>query len=252
MQRRFIAGNWKMNGSSAQLQALLMQLKKLCQPLPACEFIVFPAFVYLPLAQQILSDSCIKVGAQNVSEFDNGAYTGEVSSMMLHDVGCHYVLVGHSERRQLLRESDEQIAQKYIKAKQVGLTPIVCVGETLKQREQGLTHTVIQEQLTAIFTLAKNDNALLNNMIIAYEPVWAIGSGQAAQPEEAQQVHSFIRHYVSDVLQSQTSNIAILYGGSLKPANARDLFAMPDIDGGLIGGASLDAQQFWEIAQCIN
>jgi triosephosphate isomerase (TIM) len=230
MRSRLVAGNWKMHGSRAANAALLDALARAAPGEPACAVCV--PYPYLQQASERLAGSPVGLGAQNVSEHAQGAYTGEVSAAMLAEFGCRYVIVGHSERRQLFGESDEQAAAKFAAARKAGLTPILCVGETLEEREAGRTEQVVGRQLQAV--LRSND---FGNAVLAYEPVWAIGTGRNATPEQAQAVHAFLRQRVRP-------ETAILYGGSVKPANAAGLFAMPDIDGGLIGGASLVADDF--------
>jgi triosephosphate isomerase len=194
-----------------------------------------------------LSGSGVAWGAQNISQFDAGAYTGEVSGAMLVDFGCRYAIVGHSERRTLFGETSEIVAQKYAAALKAGLTPILCVGETLQQRESGTTETVIAAQLDAVTSRCGVQS--LAHAVIAYEPVWAIGTGKTASPEQAQAVHAYIRGRIGGEDASIAERVQVLYGGSVKAANAGQLFAMKDIDGGLIGGASLDAHEFAAICQ---
>ncbi len=244
MTRPLVAGNWKMNGSRADAQALIAAIRADMQGLDAVDVAVCPSFVLLPVAAQALASSTIALGAQNVCDEDEGAYTGEVSGAMLRECGCRYVIVGHSERRSLYGESDELVARRFMAAKRHGLVPILCVGETLEQRDRGETETVVERQLAAVASAAGSD--AFEAAVIAYEPVWAIGTGKTATPEQAQQVHAFIRDYVS---RRGGEGVRILYGGSMKPANAADLLAMKDIDGGLIGGASLDADSFLAICR---
>jgi triosephosphate isomerase len=229
---RLVAGNWKMHGSRTSVAALLDSLVKenpgscaLCPPYP-----------YLAQAAERLRGSAIALGAQNVSEHAQGAYTGEVSAAMLAEFGCRYVIVGHSERRQLYGETDRQVAAKFAAVQAAGMTPILCVGETLQEREAGRTEEVVARQLAPV---------QFKDAVLAYEPVWAIGTGRNATPEQAQEVHAFLRKKVP-------SGTAIIYGGSVKPQNAAAIFAMPDVDGGLIGGASLVAKDFLEIAKAAN
>jgi triosephosphate isomerase len=234
---RLVAGNWKMHGSRAFSSALLDALIAGLGRESSVEVAVCPPFPYLQQASERLNGTPIALGAQNVSEHAQGAYTGEVSAAMLTDVGCRYVIVGHSERRQLYGERDAQVAAKFAAAQATGITPILCVGETLDEREAGRTEEVVERQLDAILKQAKFGNAVL-----AYEPVWAIGTGRNATPEQAQAVHAFLRARVFPETR-------ILYGGSVKAGNAAAIFAMPDVDGGLIGGASLAAQEFIEIVR---
>jgi triosephosphate isomerase (TIM) len=227
---RLVAGNWKMHGSRASIAALLDALLK---ENPGSGCAVCAPFPYLGQVAERLRGSPIAWGAQNVSEHAQGAYTGEVSAAMLVEFGCRYVIVGHSERRQLYRETDEQVAAKFAAVKAAGMTPILCVGETLEERDSGKTETVVARQLGAV----KFEGAVL-----AYEPVWAIGTGRNATPEQAQAVHGFLRKRLPP-------GTSILYGGSVKPQNAAPIFAMPDVDGGLIGGASLVAKDFLDIVK---
>ncbi len=226
---RLVAGNWKMHGSRQANRALLDEILK--QRPGGAECAVCPPFPYLAETAERLRGSGVALGAQNVSEHAQGAYTGEVSAAMLADLGCRYVIVGHSERRQLYGESDSLVAKKYAAARAAGLEPIVCVGETLAEREAGKTEEVVARQLGAV---------QFKGGVIAYEPVWAIGTGRNATPEQAQAVHAFLRKMASP-------GTAILYGGSVKAQNAAAIFAMPDVDGGLIGGASLVAADFLAI-----
>src|SRR5687768_198424 len=225
---RLVAGNWKMHGSRASIAALLDALVK---ENPGSGCVVCAPFPYLAQVAERLRGGAIAWGAQNVSEHAQGAYTGEVAAAMLAEFGCRYVIVGHSERRQLYRETDEQVAAKFAAVRAAGMTPILCVGETLEERDAGRTEAVVARQLGAV----KFEDAVL-----AYEPVWAIGTGRNATPEQAQAVHAFLRTKVP-------SESCILYGGSMKAANAAGLLAMPDIDGGLVGGASLAAAEFLAI-----
>jgi triosephosphate isomerase (TIM) len=234
---RLVAGNWKMHGSRAFSSALLDALIAGLGRESSVEVAVCPPFPYLQQASERLNGTPIALGAQNVSEHAQGAYTGEVSAAMLTDVGCRYVIVGHSERRQLYGERDAQVAAKFAAAQAAGIIPILCVGETLEEREAGRTEEVVARQLDAILKQGEFGNAVL-----AYEPVWAIGTGRNATPEQAQAVHEFLRARVFPETR-------ILYGGSVKAQNAAAIFAMPDVDGGLIGGASIVAKEFIEIVR---
>jgi len=206
------------------------------------EFAVCVPYPYLSSVGTMLKSTSIRWGAQNVSQFDKGAYTGEVSSAMLNDFECDYVIVGHSERRALYGETNEMVAEKYVAVQRAGMTPILCVGETLEQRESGVTERIIDEQLNAVIKLAGIES--FSRAVIAYEPVWAIGTGKTASPQQAQDVHRFIRNKISDLSREIAGDLSILYGGSVKANNAQELFMMLDIDGGLIGGASLLANDF--------
>jgi len=244
MRKNLVAGNWKMHGSLAENAALLSALKP---ALSGIEAVVCVPFPYLAQAQSELAGSSIAWGAQNLSEHSKGAYTGEVSASMLRDFGCSYVIVGHSERRSLYGESDQQVAAKFIAAQAGGLIPILCVGESLEERESGITEQVVARQLDAVIGAA--GIGALANAIVAYEPVWAIGTGKTASPEQAQAVHAFIRSKIASLDAAIAGGLVIQYGGSVKAANAAELFAQPDIDGGLIGGASLVAEEFAAICQ---
>ena len=239
-----------MNGNLASNQALLQALVPALSLATGVKCAICAPFPYLPQVQQLLSGSGIGWGAQNVSPHDSGAYTGEVSGSMLVDFGCRYVIVGHSERRTVFGESSELVAQKYAAALKAGLTPILCVGETLAQREQGATVDTVAAQLAAV--VERSGAQSFAHAVIAYEPVWAIGTGKTATPEEAQVVHEFIRKRLAESDEAVAANVQVLYGGSVKGSNAAQLFAMPDIDGGLIGGASLDAQEFAAIVRAAS
>ena len=243
MRNKLVAGNWKMHGSLAENAALLAALKP---ALAGIEAVVCVPFPYLAQVQAELAGSSIAWGAQNVSEQAKGAFTGEVSASMLLDFGCKYVIVGHSERRSLYGESDELVASKYVTAQAAGLTPILCVGELLAERESGVTEAVVSRQLDAVIKAA--GVASLARAVVAYEPVWAIGTGKTASPEQAQAVHAFIRGKIAALDADVADQLVIQYGGSVKAANASELMVQPDIDGGLIGGASLVADEF--IAIC--
>jgi triosephosphate isomerase len=244
MRKKLVAGNWKMHGSLAENAALLSALKP---ALAGIEAVVCVPFPYLAQAQSELAGSSIAWGAQNLSEHSKGAYTGEVSASMLRDFGCSYVIVGHSERRSLYGESDQQVAAKFIAAQAGGLVPILCVGESLEERESAITEQVVARQLDAVISAAGIGS--LANAIVAYEPVWAIGTGKTASPEQAQAVHAFIRSKIAGLDAAIADGLVIQYGGSVKAANAAELLAQPDIDGGLIGGASLIADEFVAICR---
>jgi triosephosphate isomerase (TIM) len=244
MRKPYLGGNWKMFGSEAQ--ALLL-IEAVSESAPSdIDVTVFPSFVYLSLMKDALESSHVRLGAQNCANHEEGAYTGEVSPVMLKDIGCHCVLLGHSERRQLFAETDQLIAEKFKLAQSHDLQVIYCIGETAEEREQDQTETVLKAQLDALLAVASLDD--LANTVIAYEPVWAIGTGKVATPEIAQDAHAFIRQAIYQHDADVSEAIRIIYGGSVKPQNAKDIFAMPDIDGGLIGGASLKAQDFATIA----
>jgi triosephosphate isomerase (TIM) len=234
---RLVAGNWKMHGSLAANRLLLDAVVSGLPDPKGVQCAVCAPFPYLAQVAERLRGTPLAWGAQNVSEHLEGAYTGEVAVSMLRDFACRYVIVGHSERRQVYREGDQQVAAKFVVAVTHGLTPILCVGETLEEREAGRTEEVVSRQLDAVVNKGEFSQAVL-----AYEPVWAIGTGRTATPEQAQAVHAFLRRKVP-------AETRILYGGSVKPQNAAALFAMPDVDGGLIGGASLVAEDFLAIAR---
>jgi triosephosphate isomerase len=240
MRMRLVAGNWKMYGNRASNLALLDAVLAGIGGLQGAECAVCVPYPYLDQVAARLKGSALAWGAQDVSEHAQGAYTGEVSAPMLAEFGCRYVIVGHSERRQLYGESDAAVAAKFAAAAGQGMTPILCLGETLAEREAGRTQEVVGRQLAAVFRL--NDRKLLEQAVVAYEPVWAIGTGRTATPEQAQEVHAFLR-------QQLTPRTRLLYGGSVKKDNAAALFAMADVDGGLIGGASLVAADFVEIVK---
>ena len=250
MRQPLVAGNWKMNGSTASARALLADIKTGVAEVAKCEVAVCPPFVYLPLAQVELANTTIAWGAQNLSTEAVGAFTGEVSAAMLLDFGCTYVIVGHSERRTLYGEDDHGVATKFAVARAAGLKPILCIGETLEEREQGITEQVIARQLDAV--IATHGAPALAAGVIAYEPVWAIGTGKTASPEQAQQVHAFIRSRIAAQDAGVAEGLRILYGGSMKPGNAAELMAQPDIDGGLIGGAALLASDFLGICRAAH
>jgi triosephosphate isomerase len=250
MRQKAVVGNWKLNGSLAANEALLRALLReiprdtdvacaVCVPSP-----------YLPQAQSLLAGSGIGWGAQDVSRFDQGAYTGEVSARMLVEFGCRYAIVGHSERRTLFADTDELVAEKYARACAAKLTPIFCVGETLAERERGETEKVLARQVDAL--LERSGVGDLQGGIVAYEPVWAIGTGKTATSAQAQEAHAFIRGRIAAKDRGIAEKLPILYGGSVKASNAAELFAMPDVDGGLVGGASLVAEDFagiWRAAR---
>ena len=244
MRKKLVAGNWKMHGSLAENAALLAALKPALAGIDAVVCVPFP---YLAQAQAALAGSSVAWGAQNLSEQSKGAFTGEVSAAMLLDFGCTYVIVGHSERRSLYGESDSLVASKYMAAQAAGLKPILCVGESLEERESGVTEAVVARQLDAVINTAGVGS--LANAVVAYEPVWAIGTGKTASPEQAQAVHAFIRNKIAALDAGVADQLVIQYGGSVKAANASELMVQPDIDGGLIGGASLVAEEFVAICR---
>lgn len=246
MRRKLVAGNWKMHGTLTENEQLLAGILAGISDVKA-EVAVCVPFPYLAQAQAGLAGSPVAWGAQNLSQHPKGAYTGEVSAAMLNDFGCRYVIVGHSERRALYGESDELVAEKFAIAQAAGLTPILCVGETLAEREDCITEQVVGRQLDAV--IAKSGVAALARAVVAYEPVWAIGTGVTATPDQAQAVHAFIRGKLRQLDAAVADNLIIQYGGSVKANNAVELFGQPDIDGGLIGGASLNATEFLAICR---
>jgi len=246
MREFLVAGNWKMNGSIAANGELVAGIAAGVPAGSGFSMLVCPPFPYLGSVGSALEGTAGKLGAQNVSEHAAGAYTGEVAPSMLKDLGCEYVIVGHSERRAMYGESSFQVAAKFQAAQGAGLTPILCVGETLEEREQGATENVVDFQLNAVLDAA--GIGAFASAVVAYEPVWAIGTGVTATPEQAQEVHKHIRARLAEVDAGIAASTQILYGGSMKGENAAGLLTMPDIDGGLIGGASLKADDFLAIA----
>lgn len=247
MREFLVAGNWKMNGSSEANKALLEGIVAGVPAGQGFRLLVCPPFPYLADVVAKVSGSAVSVGAQNVSEHEKGAFTGEVSPGMLKDIGCDYVIVGHSERRAIYGESSFQVAAKFQAAQAAGLTPILCVGETLEEREAGSTESVVGYQLGAVLDAA--GIGAFAGAVVAYEPVWAIGTGKTATPEQAQDVHRFIRNTLGERDAGIAEGLQLLYGGSMKGENAAGLLSMQDIDGGLIGGASLKADDFLAIAE---
>jgi triosephosphate isomerase len=247
MRQPLVVGNWKMNGSIQNNQSLIEGLKPGITKVQHAAVAVCPPFTYLQQVSELLKGSEIAWGAQDVSQQTSGAFTGEIAANMLVDFGCKYVIVGHSERRNIYCESNELVAEKFASAQATGLTPILCVGELLEQREAGETETVVMRQLDAVIKL--QGVASLAQSVIAYEPVWAIGTGKTATPTQAQEVHAAIRCQIANQDAGVASRVQILYGGSVKGSNAAELFAMNDIDGGLIGGASLKAEEFLTICR---
>lgn len=243
MRKKIVAGNWKMNKNTAEAVELVNGLKALVADVKGVEAVVCPPFTLLSEVKKALAGSNIKLGAQNMHTEEKGAFTGEISPAMLKDVGVEYVILGHSERREYFKESNEFINKKVKTAIKFGLTPILCVGEKLEEREAGTTEKVVKEHVVEGFKELTKEDAV--KVVIAYEPVWAIGTGKTATPEQAQEVHAFIRKLLVEMYDKNTAEeITIQYGGSMNDANAKELMAKPDIDGGLIGGASLIAEKF--------
>ena len=245
MRKGLVAANWKMNGLRQRNATLIHVLKAGLESSPNVEVLVCPPAVYLEQVGAELDGSLVMLGAQNLHPQQSGAFTGELSAEMLKDIGCRHVIIGHSERRQLFGEENSFIAEKFTAAQRSGLIPILCIGETQEQHEAGETEAVVLEQLEAV--LAHAGIEAFNNAVIAYEPVWASGTGLTATPEQAQEVHALIRGKLAGANTAVAESTRILYGGSVKDSNAAELFAKPDIDGGLVGGASLDAEDFLRI-----
>jgi triosephosphate isomerase (TIM) len=250
MRQPFVAGNWKMNGTLSSVADLLSGLKAGIGQVTTAEVAVCAPFVYIPATRDSLEGTPIRWGGQDVSVHTSGAFTGETAAPMLRDFGCHVVIVGHSERRAYHGESDETVAGKFAAALEAGLVPILCVGETLDEREQGVTEQVVARQLDAV--VAACGIAAVGQGVIAYEPVWAIGTGKTATPAQAQEVHAFIRSRLAESDAEVADGVRILYGGSMNPKNAAELLAQTDIDGGLIGGASLKADDFLAVCAAAN
>ncbi|MGR9087650.1 MAG: triose-phosphate isomerase [Gammaproteobacteria bacterium] len=248
MRRSLVVGNWKMNGTLASAEALA---KGIIAGLSSdhADIAICAPFVHIPALSQLVKGSNLALGSQNVADKSSGAFTGEISAAMLSEFDCTYALVGHSERRTYYGDTNESVAERFCQAQSRNIIPILCVGETLEQREQNQTFAVIDEQLDAVVAAAGIQ--AFNTAVIAYEPVWAIGTGKTATDEQAQEVHKYIRSYIAAKDPAVAEKVQILYGGSAKPENARGLFAQPDIDGGLIGGASLDADSFLKIYNSI-
>ncbi|GAB4260750.1 MAG: triose-phosphate isomerase [Vicingaceae bacterium] len=251
MRKKIVAGNWKMNLNLTEANELLTSIKDYAFASKDKELVVIPPYIYLTEAINILkSNPQISVGAQNCSQFENGAYTGEISAEMLADLGCKYVIIGHSERRQYFKENGKTLKLKVNEAIKHNLTPIYCCGETLEERKSNQHFKVLGSQISkALFHLSKQD---IRKIVMAYEPVWAIGTGVTASAQEAQETHNFIRNLIATkYTETIAKETTILYGGSCKPENAKDLFAQKDIDGGLIGGASLKSDSFLAIANAL-
>jgi triosephosphate isomerase len=241
MRRQIILGNWKMNGSLVDISSLCTTLNYSLSAKQYIDIAVCVPFIYLDFVRLNIAQG-ISLGAQNVSQYNNGAYTGEISSLMLRDFNCEYVIVGHSERRTLFKETSHIVAKKAKKSIDVGIKPVVCVGETLEERNSGNLEIVIESQIEVLFQhLSKRD---MEELIIAYEPLWAIGTGLAATPEQVQSIHAFIRSVIMKFNESLARKIRIIYGGSMNSSNAKDLLSLDHVDGGLIGGASLSGKDF--------
>ena len=250
MRQTLVAGNWKMNGSRESIRILLDGIKAGAGDVTSAELAVCCPAVYISDVSNQLENTAIAYGGQDISVQDSGAYTGEIAGSMWNDFGCKYVIIGHSERRTYHNESDELVAEKFEAARKVGLIPLFCIGETLEERETGVTEDVVSRQVNAVIDRVGVD--VLGEGVIAYEPVWAIGTGVTATPEQAQDTHAFIRSMIAEQSQEVADKIQILYGGSMNPGNAAELLACADIDGGLIGGASLKADDFLAIGKAAN
>lgn len=247
MRKLLIAGNWKMNAGPTQAKVLADEMVEIWNDKEfSHEALICPPYVSLPFVVKSFRNSVFKTGAQNVYTEDNGAFTGEISSSMLKELTCDYVILGHSERREYFNESDEFIANKVVKVLDESMRPILCVGEKLEDRKADNHQSVVKNQLKVV--LDQVDKIHAENFVVAYEPVWAIGTGETASPQQAQEMHEFIRTFIASEWSAESADkVRVLYGGSMKPANAEELLSQPDVDGGLIGGASLKADSFCEI-----
>lgn len=248
MRQKYVMANWKMNGSINFIAEFFKVFFSQFSKTEPQKCVIFPPSLYMQEVFEKTKDSFVKIGAQNVFYLDSGAYTGEISSAMLSDFNCKYVLIGHSERRNIFHEAEKFVAKKFHHVNDHGMIPVLCVGETLAQRENGQTKQALTQQLAGVL----NSNNDFKNAIIAYEPVWAIGTGKTASLEEIQDAHGFIRSLIAQYDKAVADNISILYGGSVNEVNAESIFNLTDVDGGLIGGASLDPKKFVEIVKCIK
>ncbi len=244
MRTPMVAGNWKLNGTRASAVALASDIDK-GSSVSAVEILICPVYVHLSDVAEVVTSSVVKLGAQNAAVEKEGAFTGEVAANMLSEFGCEYVILGHSERRSMFGDTDALVAQKFVSVQAASLTPVLCVGETLDEREAGDAEKIIGAQLDAVIEVA--GIAAFVNSVVAYEPVWAIGTGKTASPQQAQDVHSFIREKLAALDSGVAESLRVIYGGSVKPGNAEELFGMADIDGGLIGGAALNSEDFLAI-----
>ncbi|HJP38779.1 MAG: triose-phosphate isomerase [Gammaproteobacteria bacterium] len=247
MRTKLVAGNWKLNGSRDANHRLVAGILAHADEAAAAEILLCPPYVYLSQVSELIAGSAVRLGGQNVAVAASGAYTGEISAAMLQDAGCSHVIIGHSERRSMFGDTDEVVAAKFRAAHQQGLTPILCIGESQQERESGVTMEIIDRQVGAVLDAAGIEP--FADSIVAYEPVWAIGTGLTANPEQAQEVHAHVRSIFAARDANIAADLRILYGGSVKGANALQLFTMEDIDGGLIGGASLDSDEFLAICR---
>jgi len=246
-RKTILAANWKMNGSRQLVQSMAAALCNANELLQHVDVALLPSFIYLEHAQALLKTTPVHLGAQNLCTEASGAFTGEVAGSMLREFNCRYVLVGHSERRQYYHETNDVVAEKFLRAQHEGLIPILCVGETLSEKERGITETVIVAQLNAI--LESVGQHAFNRAVIAYEPIWAIGTGLTATPQDTQHIHSFIRSFLAEAEKNSANSLQILYGGSVKADNIASLLEMPDVDGALVGGASLKVDEFLNMLQ---
>ncbi|MBJ15476.1 MAG: triose-phosphate isomerase [Legionellaceae bacterium] len=249
MRQKIVAANWKMNGNLQTITSLLNEFKFSMSKLNHAECVIFPPSLYVPLVQQMLSCTHIKWGVQNIYPQNYGAFTGEISLSMIHDFNCKYVMVGHSERRQIFSEDEKFITEKFHQTKEYGMIPLLCIGESQEDLDHNRTREKLAYQLE---TICMSQKFAFRNCVIAYEPIWAIGTGKTPRPNEIQFIHELIRVLIKKISCDDASKIPILYGGSVNQNNALEIFSLPDVDGGLIGGASLDAKQFLEIIKCIN
>lgn len=247
MRRTLIAGNWKMNGSLESITELMKGIKSGLAEVSNADLAVCPPAIYLLRVSGLIDQDNIALGAQNICDHASGAFTGEIAPSMLKEAGCQYAIIGHSERRSLYGESDELVAKRFAMAVESGITPILCIGETLEERESGVTEDIVSRQLDAVIDTQGIE--ALGKSVIAYEPVWAIGTGKTATPQQAQDVHAYIRNKLSALSADVAEKVQILYGGSMNASNAQELLSQPDIDGGLIGGAALKAADFLAIGK---
>lgn len=255
IRHKLVIANWKMHGDISSNESLLKKIIAGVKQFDQADYVICPPNPYLFQARELLSDTKIAWGGQNVNQHEKGAFTGAVAAHMLTDLGCTYVLLGHSERRVLFHETNLTAAARFDAAVKAGLTPVLCVGETLAEHEAGLTEVIIASQMDAVMATLSDRNfaaAMQVNMVFAYEPVWAVGTGKSASPEQAQAVHTFIRNRIAMRNAEAADHVRIIYGGSIKANNAKKLFAMPDVDGGLVGGASLSADEFIAICKAAN
>lgn len=254
-RRKLVIANWKMHGDISSNQLLLTKVVNGLAPFDQADYVICPPNPYLFQARELLANTKIAWGGQNVNQHEKGAFTGAVAAHMLTDFGCTYVLLGHSERRVLFNETNLTAAARFDAAVKAGLTPVLCVGETLAEHDAGLTEVIVASQMDAVMATLNDQSfaaAMKVNMVFAYEPVWAVGTGKTATPEQAQAVHTFIRHRIAMRNAEAANRVRIIYGGSIKAGNAKKLFAMPDVDGGLVGGASLSADEFIAICKAAN